>query len=95
MTEEHQKLLARINAYAETAMSDIEDPQKVPVSIQLERLRPIMSEIAAEQNTSLEEVFILYMDLASEASCAADTKMRDALQDLNEGEDDLPPLLYR
>ena len=93
MTEEHQKLLARINAYAETAMSDIEDPQKVPVSIQLERLRPIMSEIAAEQNTSLEEVFILYMDLASEAGVVAEKKLQDDLGESPQSFADMANLL--
>lgn len=92
MTEENRKLLERINAYANEVMGDI-DPQKVQVSIQLDKLRPIMETIAKEKNISLEDVFILYMDLQSEASCLTDQKMRDQLQDLNEGEG--MPILYR
>ena len=68
MTEENKKLLARINAYAESSLGEI-DPQKVPVSQQLEQLKPIMEEIAKEKNMSMEDMFILYMDLQSEASC--------------------------
>lgn len=92
MTEENRVILKRINDYAEKVMGDI-DPQKVPVSVQLTNLRPIMEEIAAEKNMSLEDVFILYMDIQSEASCLSDQKLRDSLQDLNDG--DGSPLLYR
>ena len=46
MTDENRKLLERINAYAENVLGEI-DPQKVQVSVQLEKLRPVMEEIAA------------------------------------------------
>ena len=92
MTDEHRKILERINAYAEEVMADI-DPQKVQVSVQLDKLRPIMEAIAAEMEMSLEDFFILYMDIQSEASCLSDQKLRDELRDLNEG--DGAPLLYR
>ncbi len=94
MTEENKALLARINAYAENVLGEI-DPQKVPVSVQLEKLRPVMEEIAKEKDMSLEEVFILYMDLQSEASCSTNKKLADRLQDLNDGFDGGTPLLFR
>lgn len=81
MTDENRKLLTRINAYAETVLADI-DPQKVQVSSQLEKLKPVMQEIAKERNTSVEEIFILYMDLQSEATVAAEEKLREELRDL-------------
>lgn len=92
MTDENRQLLARINAYAENVLGEI-DPQKVQVSMQLQQLRPIMETIAAEKNMKLEDVFILYMDLQSEASCATQSKLRDELQDLNGGEG--MPILIR
>lgn len=92
MTDENRKILERINAYAEEVMGDI-DPQKVQVSVQLDKLRPIMETIAKEKGMSLEDFFILYMDLQSEASCLSDKKLRDELQDLNDG--DGMPMLYR
>lgn len=92
MTDEQRKILERINAYAEEALGDI-NPQKVPVSTQLDKLRPIMETIAAEKGISLEELFILYMDLQSEAACATEAKLRDELRDLNMGED--MPILFR
>lgn len=92
MTDENRAILKRINDYGEKVMGDI-DPQKVPVSVQLEKLRPIFQEIADEKGMNLEEVFILYMDIQSEASCATDAKLREDLKDLNEGGD--MPLLFR
>jgi hypothetical protein len=69
MSREDQILLNRINEYAERVLGDI-DPQKVQVSTQLKALRPIMDEISVEKGISLEDLFILYMDLQSEAKCA-------------------------
>ena len=94
MTDENRKLLERINAYAENVLGEI-DPQKVQVSVQLEELRPVMEEIAAERNMDLEDVFILYMDLQSEASCSTNQKLKDSLQDINDGFDGGSPLLFR
>ncbi len=92
MTDEQRALLNRINSYAENVLGEI-DPQKVPVSMQLEKLKPIMQEIADEKNMKLEDVFIMYMDIQSEAACLSEQKLRDELQDLNNG--DGTPLLFR
>lgn len=92
MTDENRKLLDRINAYANNVLGDI-DPQKVQVSLQLDKLKPIMEEIAKERGMLLEDVFILYMDLQSMAACKTEEKLREDLQDLNEG--DGMPILFR
>lgn len=92
MTEENRIILSRINKYAEKVLGEI-DPQKVPVSIQLDKLKPVMEEIAKEKRISLEDMFILYMDIQSEASCASDQKLQDQLKDLNMGGG--MPLLYQ
>ena len=81
MTSENRKIWERISAYAEEVLKDI-DPQKTQVSVQLDALRPIMEEIAAEENKSLEDIFILYMDLASEASVEAEAKLQADLQEI-------------
>lgn len=93
MTDENRQLLTLINNYAETVLSDI-DPQKVPISAQLEKLKPIMEEIAKERGTSVEEIFILYMDLQSEASVLTEQKLRDELGDINDGDGQVP-FLFR
>lgn len=94
MTEENRKLLERINAYAENVLGEI-DPQKVPVSEQLSKLKPVMAEIAAERGMSLEDLFILYMDIQTEATLATQKKLEESLQDLNDGTDGGMPLLFR
>lgn len=78
MTPENREILDRINAYAEEALADI-DPQKTRISFQLEALKPVMQEIAAEKEMSIEDVFILYMDLASEASVEAENQLQATL----------------
>lgn len=85
MTAEEQKILDKINDYAEKALADI-DPQKTRISFQLETLKPVMEEIAKETGKSVEDIFILYMDLASEAAVEADKKLQASLDD-EEGAD--------
>lgn len=92
MTEENRAILSRINKFSESVLGEI-DPQKVPVSSQLQALRPIMEEIAAEKNMKLEDVFILYMDLQSEATVATQQKLVESLADVNNGEG--MPMLFR
>ena len=85
MTSEIKEILDRINVYAEKALADI-DPQKTRISFQLEALKPVMQEIADEKGVSVEDIFILYMDLASEASVEAENQLQATL-DENEGAD--------
>lgn len=85
MTAEEKKILDQINDYAEKALADI-DPQKTRISFQLEALKPVMEEISKETGKSVEDVFILYMDLASEAAVEADKKLQAAIDD-EEGAD--------
>ena len=80
MTPENRQILDRINAYAVVALADI-DPQKTRISFQLDALRPIMQEIADEKGMTIEDVFILYMDLASEASVEAENQLQATLDD--------------
>lgn len=84
MTDENKKIWERISIYAEEVLKDI-DPQKTQVSVQLDALRPVMEEIAKEKSMSLEDVFILYMDLASEAGVEAEAKFQMDMEDGNGG----------
>lgn len=85
MTHENKEILDRINAYAEEVLADI-DPQKTRISYQLEKLRPIMQEIANERGMSVEDIFILYMDLASEASVEAQNQLQATLDDADDAD---------
>lgn len=84
MTDENRKIWERISIYAEEVLKDI-DPQKTQVSVQLDALRPVMEGIAKEKNMSLEDVFILYMDLASEAGVEAEAKFQMDMEEGNGG----------
>ena len=85
MTPENKKILNRINAYAEKVLADI-DPQNTRISYQLEALKPVMQEIADETGKSIEDVFILYMDLASEASVQAENNLQAVLEEDEEAD---------
>lgn len=78
MTQEDKKILQRINDYANEVMPDI-DPQNTQVSVQLEKLKPIMETIAGELGISLEDMFIKYMDLASEMAILTEQKVKASL----------------
>ncbi len=83
MTNEDKIFLDRITEFANEAMADIDpDPQKTPISEQLERLRPIMETLAKESGMALEDVFIKYMDLASEAAVEKQNKFKADYADL-------------
>ena len=79
MTQEHKKILQRINDYANEVMPDI-DPQKTQVSVQLEKLKPIMEQIAGELGISLEDMFIKYMDLASEMAVKREQEFKNSME---------------
>lgn len=82
MTKEDEIFLDRINEYADKVLDGI-DPQKTQVSFQLEKLRPIMEELAKENNSTVEETFIRYMDLATERSVTLERKFQSTLGNMN------------
>lgn len=88
MTKEQEAMLNRINQYAEKVMADI-DPQKTPISVQLEKLKPVMETIAAEQQRPLEDIFIEYMDLASEFSVRNAQQFKEDYLDFDMVQDDI------
>ncbi len=92
MTAKDIEILERINKYAEETLGDI-DPQKTQVSVQLSALMPKLQEIADELGISLEDMFIKYMDLQSEASLVNEMKLRETFADL--ANDDENPMLFR
>ncbi len=81
LSDEDKDMLSRISAYSEKVIGDV-DPQKVRISEQLEKLKPIMQEIAQEKNMALEDIFIKYMDLATLVNAKKDQKFKEDMQDL-------------
>ena len=92
MTAKDIEILERINKYAEEKLGDI-DPQKTQVSKQLSVLMPKMQEIADELGIPLEDMFIKYMDLQSEASLANEMQLRESFSVLANDTDN--PMLFR
>ncbi len=77
MTNQDKIFLDRITEYANDVMADIDpDPQKTPISEQLEKLKPIMETISSETGIAVEDIFIRYMDLASEAAVEKQQKFK-------------------
>ena len=76
MTKEDREFLGKITAYAEEVMGDI-DPEKVRISEQIDKLRPVLQELAMIHKIPVEDVFIRYMDLATEAAIEKNNKFND------------------
>lgn len=74
-----QEMLNRINKYAEEVLKDI-DPQKTKISFQLDKLKPVMQEIADEEGISIEDVFIKYMDLATLQKIDMEEKFKETME---------------
>ena len=81
MTKEDREFLKKINDYAEEAMADI-DPEKVKISEQIETLRPVLQELAMIHKMPVEDVFIKYMDLATEAAIEKNDKFNEDFKDI-------------
>lgn len=81
MNAEELKILDKINAYADKVLDGI-DPEKTPISVQLAKLKPIMEEIAEEKKLSLEEIFIMYMDLNLQFQKEQEEKLKRKLEDI-------------
>lgn len=76
------EMTERINAYAEKVLQDI-DPDHTPIAVQLERLKPIMKEIAEETHKSIEEIFVIYMDTNSELGAQAEKEYQARMNEMD------------
>ncbi len=81
MTNKDRDFLNQINAFIEENMADI-DPERVPISEQLDMLRPVLQKLAMVHAMPIEEVFIKYMDLATEAALLREAKFKEDYREL-------------
>lgn len=81
MNAEDRAMLTRIMEYADQVMPDI-DPEKVRISEQIDKLRPVLQQIAMENSMKVEDVFIKYMDLATENAIEYENKMKADFGDI-------------
>ena len=77
MSAEDREFLSYIYKFIEENLQDMDpDPQKTPVSEQIQALRPILQSLAMEYKIPVEDAFIRYMDLASEAAVERDRQYK-------------------
>ena len=81
MTAEDREFLNQINTYAEEVMADVA-PQKVRISEQLDMLRPILQKLAIIHSMPAEDVFLKYMDLATEAAVEREAKFKEDFREI-------------
>jgi len=86
MTTEDREFLQTIMDYADEVMPDI-DPQKVRISEQIDKLRPVLQELAMKHKMSVEDTFIKYMDLATEHAIKYQNQMNEQFKEAFEGEE--------
>lgn len=82
LSDDDKDLLNRISAYSAKVIGEIE-PGEVQISEQLEKLKPVMEEIAKERGQSLADIFIKYMDLASLVLAKKDQKFKEDIKDFD------------
>lgn len=82
MENEEKYIYDKISEYADKVMDGI-DPQKVQISYQLEKLKPMMVELANELGTTPEDIFIRYMDSASFVSVENERKFQSTMGNMN------------
>jgi len=81
MENESKYVLDKVSEYADKVLDGI-DPQKVQISFQLEKLKPVMEELSKELNKPVEEIFIIYMDAASNAALETERKFQSTMGDM-------------
>jgi len=82
MENKEKYIYDEITKYADAVLDGI-DPQKVQISFQLEKLKPRMTELAEELEMKVEDIFITYMDLASDASVDKEKKFQSTMGNMN------------
>lgn len=83
MSAEDREFLSYIYKFIEENLQDMDpDPQKTPVSEQIQALRPILQELAMKYSVSVEDTFIRYMDLASEAAVERDREYKSKFENI-------------
>ena len=82
LNDDDKVLLNRVSAYSEKVLGEV-SPEQMRISEQLDKLKPVMQELADERKTTLEDIFIKYMDLASLVLAKKDEKFKEDMQDFD------------
>ena len=76
-----KRMIEEIQEYADEVLRDV-DKEKTQISVQLERLRPKMEEMAVKYQLDLSDVFIMYMDGISEIQAEKEKDFQEKIKDL-------------
>lgn len=74
------RMVEEIQVYADEVLKDV-DRQQVPVSVQIEALRPKMQEMAEKYGIELTDVFIMYMDGISEIQAEKEQEFQKKIKE--------------
>lgn len=80
--QDKETILTRVNTYADQVLPE-RDPSKVPIRVQLEALKPEMEKLAEEFKLSVEDIFIIYMDMNTETVATAEAKLQSKLDTMD------------
>ncbi|MCI8372973.1 MAG: hypothetical protein HFI75_11385 [Lachnospiraceae bacterium] len=81
MTKNDKKrVIEEIQDFADTVLKNV-DREQVPISIQLDLLRPKMEELATAYQMDISDIFILYMDGISEIQAEKEKDFQEKLKD--------------
>ena len=90
MEDKTKYILDKVSEYADKVLEGI-DPEKTKISFQLEKLKPVMEELSVELNETVEDIFIMYMDAASDAALVTEKKFQSTIGDMTKYGD---PMAY-
>ncbi|MBQ4529203.1 MAG: hypothetical protein IJA36_01135 [Lachnospiraceae bacterium] len=80
--QDKENILTRVNAYADQVLPE-RDPSKVPIRVQLDALKPEMEKLAKEFELSVEDIFIIYMDMNTETVANAESQLQSKLDTMD------------
>lgn len=75
-----KRMIDEIQDYADIVLKDV-DKEQVPVSMQIEMLKPKMQEMSEKYNIELTDVFVIYMDGISEIQAEKEAQFQQKVQD--------------
>lgn len=75
-----KRMIEEIQSYADEVLKDV-DRQQVPISVQIDMLRPKMEAMSEKYGIDLTEVFILYMDGISEIQAAKEEEFQKKMNE--------------
>lgn len=78
-----KRIVEEIQEYADVVLKNVEKTE-VPISAQIETLRPKMEEVAEKYGIPVTDVFVLYMDGISEIQAEKEREFQKKINDIED-----------